>query len=271
MNRFVFALLAGSASLLGAATAHATLITSAGGLTYGTNTATETLTNSTGSLTSLQFGIDQFDPTGHGTLTGLTITISDSGSIGTGYISNNSTSSSITGGSLSVSETGILSAVTPGLSGVGGVSGATDTYVATMGANGNLSTIAPAPSAGTSTNGYLTTYVDQTTGLPGSTLTIPITASFSIGLAGSGGLTLSQWSGTGQNTIGMTLLPSFTAANVAGSNSFGAGGSITNTQTVTVTYDYTAPVSNVPEPATVALLSSGLLGLGMVRYRRARK
>ena len=271
MNRFVFALLAGSASLLGVATAHASLITSAGGLTYGTNTATETLTNLTGSLTSLQFGIDQFDPTGHGTLTGLTITISDSGSIGTGYISNNSTTSTINSGSLSVSESGILSAVTTGLSGVGGVTGTTDTYVATMGLNGNISTIAAAPSAGTSTNGYLQNYVDQTTNSVGSTVTVPIAASFSIGLAGSGGLTLSQWSGTGQNVIGMTLLPSFSATGVTGSNSFGAGGSITNTQTVTVTYDFSTPVSNVPEPATIALLSSGLLGLGMVRYRRAGK
>ena len=71
--------------------------------------------------------------------------------------------------------------------------------------------------------------------------------------------------------IGSILLPAHANGS---SNASGSGNLITQFQTnaeasVTVTYTYTTATIEVPEPASLALFGAGLLGLGLVRRRRA--
>ncbi len=56
----------------------------------------------------------------------------------------------------------------------------------------------------------------------------------------------------------------FAEAEIAPSSAISDVGSIT----VTATYDYSTP--QIPEPLGVAVMASGLMGLGFLRFRRSR-
>jgi len=61
-------------------------------------------------------------------------------------------------------------------------------------------------------------------------------------------------------------------ASFSGPSYSGGAGSGTATMLVTVTYDYIpAPPPSTPEPATMALFGSGLIGLGLLRRRATKK
>ena len=87
---------------------------------------------------------------------------------------------------------------------------------------------------------------------------------------GSGNLTGPLSAFTGNGTVGID----------ASTNTFdgfsGGGGNISTSintlgdAVLNVTYTYSPGTPSVPEPFSIALLGSGLLGLGFVRFRRAR-
>jgi len=266
MIRSAIVVAAGSVTLLAAQGAKADAFTSS--LSYNdlAGVATETLGGSI-STTSAQFNIDQFQVgADNRVLTSVHVTIEANPTIQSGYISNNDTANVITGGTLSASESSGYADSYTGAS----VPGAllydlnvphitTDTYVATMGQNGNPSSIAAAPNGTTSTNGIMTAYVDEANSEVSSTpIDITITDPFSFTSS------LSDWEGNSTMNLALTLTPSF-AALVTGTTKYGAGGSIANAEDIVVTYDYYIP-SKAPEPTGLMVMLSGMLGLaGMMR------
>lgn len=109
--------------------------------------------------------------------------------------------------------------------------------------------------------------------------------SASISVAGNGGTGTASGTGTATVTNAYSDVPTlleFTgvgslSANIAGSGASGfSGASNTNFSattasggTVSITYNYTPTVvTGTPEPATMGLLGSALLGLGFLKFRK---
>lgn len=68
---------------------------------------------------------------------------------------------------------------------------------------------------------------------------------------------------------------SFSASTLTSTSTAGGGGNVTTafntfaSGVVGVTYTYDAPSTNVPEPASMAVLGAGLLGIGRIYRRKA--
>lgn len=82
-------------------------------------------------------------------------------------------------------------------------------------------------------------------------------------------LNLSAWEGSGNITLNASAATSGSTSGPSYSNGYANGSATAN---VTVIYDYTAaPPSSTPEPATMALFGSALIGLGLIRRRSVNK
>ena len=82
--------------------------------------------------------------------------------------------------------------------------------------------------------------------------------------------TTSAFIGNGTTTVALSFVGgNVTASGTGVDNETFFGGTGVANASFTITYDYTAPPANVPEPASMALLGMGLAGIGLIRRRRA--
>lgn len=118
--------------------------------------------------------------------------------------------------------------------------------------NGDIMTVTNAPSSDSETNVYNGSNGNRISTTGGGT------SATSINLASYEGLGLITWSLNAKQVAGFTGGP-FTGGTASG----------TANATVTVVYDYSIP-STTPEPTTMVLFGSALLGLGLIRRRVAK-
>jgi hypothetical protein len=199
----------------------------------GTITYTDTLGPTSTPWGPTAFTFSSFNPT-DGTLDSVTVTVTES-LTGTGSATNNSTSS------------------------VSGTIGLQDTATATFDPSTNLTTVV----INDQNSGVLGLAAagqtgDSVTGIDISGQQAKTTV-VSSGL--SGFETGSSWGGSVTDTS--ALIAQFGSANV------NVSGTDNGQTTIELTYDYSNP-STVAEPFSIALLTTGLLSLGLVRRRRSR-